>query len=152
MDFLSFDEGEDYVLNNGLVGATVYFLISSKALPANVNSPASGELGGGDTLVGGVGEVAYWTGGGRQTQVLGAASAGILPLATETWNTGANTDGPSAARSVIMVSTPNNSGVAIAAWPITDDVGAHVVADLSNENAQLVLAGVNYFYLNVGEV
>lgn len=152
MDFLSFDEGEVLLLNGGISGDTVYFLISSKALPANVNAPALGELGGGDTLAGGVGEVIYWTGGGRQSQVLAAPSgAGVIPIATETWNTGAFTDGPAIAKSIVMVSSSDNSGKAIAAWPITDDVGTHVVADLSNVNVELELVGVNYFFLNIGE-
>jgi hypothetical protein len=115
-DFISFDEGEDYVLNNDISGATFYVLLSSRSCPADINSPVAGEHGGGDTLATGVGEVTYWTGGARQSQVVPAPSAGVIDFATETWATGAQTDGPASVKSVVMVTSSDNTGKAICAW------------------------------------
>jgi hypothetical protein len=115
-DFISFDEGEDYLINNDISGATFYFLLSSRSCPADVNSPVAGEHGGGDTLAGGVGEVTYWTGGARQNQVVPNPSAGVITFGLEQWATGAQTDGPASVKSVVMVTSSDNSGKAICAW------------------------------------
>lgn len=154
-EFLSFDEGEDDVLENGLVGRTVYFLISNRALPANVNAPAVGEHGGGDHLATGVGEISYWTGGARQSQVVPDALDGIISFTLEEWDTGDAVNGPANARSIVMVTTPDNTGVAIAAWPLKDATATPITvsgtpADLSKANAHISFQPT-YFYLNVGE-
>jgi hypothetical protein len=115
-DFISFDEGEDWILQNDLEAATVWFLLSSRSCPADINSPAAGEHGGGDTLATGVGEVSYWTGGARQTQGVPVPTAGVIDFATEQWATGAQTDGPASVKSVVMVTSSDNSGKAICAW------------------------------------
>lgn len=146
-DFVSFDEGEDYVLNNDISGATFYFLLSDRACPADVNDPQAGEHGGGDTLAGGVGEVTYWTGGARQSQVVPAPAAGVIAFAQEVWDTGAETDGPATVKSVVMVTSADNTGVAIAAWNIQEG-GANCPMDDPNDRVEFTPV---YFLANIGE-
>jgi hypothetical protein len=146
-DFLSFDEGEDWVLQNDMEAATVWFLLSDRSCPADVNSPQAGEHGGGDTLAGGVGEVTYWTGGVRQTQAVPVPSAGVIEFATEQWATGVQTDGPASVKSVVMVTTSDDSGVAIAAWNLQTGGSARSFA-LASTTLDFT---PDYFLANVDE-
>ena len=146
-DFISFDEGENYVLDNDIVGATFYFLLSTRSCPADINAPVAGEHGGGDTLAGGVGEVTYWTGGARQNQIVPAPAAGVIAFAMESWDTGANTNGPATVKSVVMVTTADNLGKAIAAWNLASG-GTNRPMNGANYVIQFT---PNYFLKNIGE-
>jgi hypothetical protein len=68
-----------------------------------------------DTLAGGVGEITG-TGYARQTQAEPAPSSGVVSFAQMSWSTGANTDWSATTRSVVLVTTADNSGKAICAW------------------------------------
>jgi hypothetical protein len=108
-DFLSFNEGRKELANNGLP-ATCYFLLSSKDCNTHLV---------GDTLAGGVGEVTYWTGGGRTSQAEPAASSAnpsVAAFSQQSWSTGAQTDGPASVKSVVLVTTSDNTGKAVCAW------------------------------------
>ncbi len=122
-DFLNFTEGKNYLLSNGLP-STVYFLLSTK--------PCSG--GGahvaGDTLAGGVGEITG-TGYARQSQAEPTPSAGSAVFTVMTFSTGAATDWPANVKSVVLVTTADNSGKAIAAWNL---VAGGSARDMSHIN------------------
>lgn len=110
-DFISFNEGRKELANNGLP-ATCYFLLSTK--------PCSG-VGAHvvtDTLVGGVGEITG-TGYARQSQAEPTASAAnpsAVSFSQMSWSTSSATDWSSAVKSVVLVTTSDNTGKAIGAW------------------------------------
>lgn len=107
-DFIDFTEGQNQLLSGGLP-STCYFLLSTK--------PCSG--GGahavGDTLAGGVGEITG-TGYARQSQARPAPSGGAAAFAQMSWATTTHTDWPSGVKSIVLVTSADNSGKAICAW------------------------------------
>jgi hypothetical protein len=109
-DFISFNEGRKYLATNGQgLPATCYFLLSTKDTSTLVV---------GDTLAGGVAEITG-TGYARQSQAAPApslANPSVIAFAQMTWATGAATDWPAGTKSVVLVSTVDNSGKAICAW------------------------------------
>ena len=108
MDFLSFNEGRSLLAESGLP-ATCHFLLSTKDCDTHAVA---------DTLAGGVGEITG-TGYARTSEALpGPSSADptVIAFDPQTWATGANTDWPASVKSVVMVSTADNSGKAICAW------------------------------------
>lgn len=108
-DFIAFGEGEDYIGDNGLP-ATVYFLLSTKPCSG------SGSHATTDTLSGtGVGEITG-TGYARDSQARPAGSSGVRAFSAMTWSTGAAADWPAGVKSVVAVTTPNNTGKALCAW------------------------------------
>jgi hypothetical protein len=104
-DFLTFNEGTDHVLSSGMP-ATCHFLLSTDNVAA---------LSATSTLAGGVGEITG-TGYGRTSQSLPTPTAGDLSFTPSTWTTGSATDWPASVCSIILATTSDNSGVAIAAW------------------------------------
>lgn len=120
MDFIAFNEGKNYIWDNDLVAAVVYFLLSTQKIEA-------GGLEAVDTLAGGVGEIVGWTGANayaRKSQVIPAPVDGVLDLASMQWLTGAAVDGPASVRSVVAATTADNSGKALCAWHIDPGGGA----------------------------
>lgn len=125
-DFISFNEGRKELANNGLP-ATCYFLLSTKPCSG------TGTLAVTDTLAGGVGEITG-TGYARQNQAEPAASSAnpaVVTFAQMTWSTGSATDWPSSVKSVILVTTADNSGKAICAWNLQ---AGGTARDLSQAN------------------
>jgi hypothetical protein len=98
------------------------------------------------TLAGGVGEVSYWTGGGRLSQTVPAPVNGIITFVPFAFNSGANTNGPAGVKSYAWVTTSGNTGVVIAAANVQT---AGAAADMSGQNANLAIAPA-YFLQNVG--
>lgn len=119
-----FDEGMQYLNQNGLPG-TCYFLLSTKSVGA------SSPFAIGDTLAGaGSGEITG-TGYTRQFQARPSMSGHTDSFSQMTWSTGANTDWPSAVRSIVLVTTTDNTGKMICAANLQSGGGAR---DLSGAN------------------
>jgi hypothetical protein len=107
-DFISFNEGRKELANNGLP-ATCYFLLSTRDCNTHVVT---------DTLAGGVGEITG-TGYARQTEAEPAATSAnpaAVVFAQKTWATGAAADWPASVKSVVLATTTDNTGKALAAW------------------------------------
>src|SRR5690348_7517288 len=110
-DFISFNEGRQYLANNGLP-STCYFLLSTKSVDSVSAFTASA------TLAGGVGEITG-TGYARQTEsepTATAASPSVVAFAQKSWSTGSATDWPANVRSCVLATTADNVGKAICAW------------------------------------
>jgi hypothetical protein len=107
-DFLAFNEGKTELANNGLP-STCRFLLSTKPCSGAGSHSAS------DTLAGGVGEITG-TGYSRQTEAEPTAASGVVSFAAKTFSTGSATDWPASVKSVVLVTSADNSGKAIAAW------------------------------------
>ncbi len=122
-DFLAFNEGKTELANNGLP-STCYFLLSTKPCSGTGAHAAS------DTLAGGVGEITG-TGYARQSQSEPAASSGVVSFSQMSWSTGSATDWPSSVKSVVLVTTANNTGKAICAWNL---IAGGAARDLSQAN------------------
>lgn len=122
-DYLAFNEGKTELVNNGLP-ATCYFLLSTRAV---------GGVGGhaaADTLAGGVGEITG-TGYARKTEAEPVAVNGVVSFAQKSWSTGAAVDWPASVKSIVLVTSPDNTGKALAAWNL---VTGGVARDLSQAN------------------
>jgi hypothetical protein len=98
------------------------------------------------TLAGGVGEVTYWTTGGRLSQVVPASVNGIITFVPFAFNSGAHVDGPVSVKSYAWVTTANNTGVVIAAGNVQ---AAGAAASMAAQNANLAISPV-YFIQNIG--
>jgi hypothetical protein len=108
-DFIAFNEGKSELANNGLP-STCRFLLSTKPCSGGGAHAAT------DTLSGtGVGEITG-TGYARQTQSEPSASGGVVSFAQMSWSTSSATDWSSAVKSVVLVTTADNTGKAICAW------------------------------------
>jgi hypothetical protein len=100
------------------------------------------------TLAGGVGEVTYWTTGGRLSQVVPTSVNKIITFVPFAFNSGVgHTDGPASVKSYAWVTTPNNTGVVIAAANVTPLTGAAV--SMAAQSANLAISPV-YFLQNIG--
>lgn len=124
-DFIAFTEGENYLLTTGQgLPATCYFLLSTK--------PASGAGAHvvGDTLAGGVGEITG-TGYTRQSQAAPTPASGATVFSQMTWATGAATNWPASVKSIVLVTTSNNTGKAVCAWNL---IPGGTARDLSQAN------------------
>lgn len=132
-DFIAFNEGKNEVGANG-IPTNDYFLLSTRPCPVNINAPAAGEHAPGDTLGGGVGEITGATGYGRKVFTEPSPSAGNFIFPTMTWVTGSATDWPSSVKSVVWVTTVDNSGKALGAWNLQ---AGGVGIDMSMINAVL---------------
>lgn len=108
-DFIAFTEGKNELANNGLP-STCYFLLSTKSVDGTSAFTAGNTLSGAT-----VGEITG-TGYARQSQAEPTASSGTVTFSQMSWATGAATDWPAAVRSVVLATTSNNTGKAIAAW------------------------------------
>ena len=125
-DFISFNEGRKELLNNGLP-STCYFLLSTKPCSG------TGALAVTDTLSGGVGEITG-TGYARQSQsepTASAANPSVISFSQMSFATSSATDWPSSVKSVVLVTTSDNTGKAICAWNL---VAGGTARDLSQAN------------------
>jgi hypothetical protein len=109
-EFISFDEGRSELANSGLP-PTCYFLLSTKSCADHLTT---------DTLTAGVGEITG-TGYTRQTESEPAASAGVVSLGAQVFATGAETDWPASVKSCVLVTTADDSGVAVCAWNLASE-------------------------------
>ncbi len=107
----------------------------------------TGGIGAASTLSGGVNEVTYWTGGGRAAVTVPVPVSGIITMPQASWATGAQTNGPAVVRSVVLVTSADNTGTAIAAWHISDD---GVSVSMVGPNASIQFTPV-LFLANIGE-
>lgn len=107
-DFIMFNEGRTELANAGLP-ATCYFLLSTRGVDAGTAHAA------GNTLAGGVGEITG-TGYSRKSQAEPTAVSGVVSFSQMSWATGAAADWPASVRSVVLVTTADNTGKAICAW------------------------------------
>lgn len=119
-DFIDFTEGQNYLLSNGLP-ATCYFLLSTDAISS---------LTAASTLSGGVAEITG-TGYARQSQAKPTPSGGAAAFSQMTWSTGAATNWPLGVKSIILVTTADNTGHAICAWNL---IAGGASRDLSQAN------------------
>jgi hypothetical protein len=125
-DFLAFTEGENYLLgaHGGATGglpATCYFALSTNAV-ANFTTAS--------TLAGGIAEITG-TGYARQSQAAPAPASGSASFSAMNWSTASATNWPAAVKSVVLVSTSDNTGKAICAWNLIPGGGSR---DLSQAN------------------
>lgn len=116
-----FNEGKNEIGSNGLP-SNLYFLLSTRSCPANINAPAAGEHAPGDTLAGGVGEITG-TGVTRKTQAEPTPTAGTFTTALLSWANGAATDWQ-APKSIVVCTTSDNTGKALCAANINPGGGA----------------------------
>jgi hypothetical protein len=125
-DFISFNEGRKELANNGLP-STCYFLLSTKPCSG------AGTFAVTDTLAGGVGEISG-TGYARQSQsepTASSANPAVISFTQMTWSTGSATDWSNAVKSVVLVTSADNSGKAICAWNL---ITGGTARDLSQAN------------------
>jgi hypothetical protein len=123
---ISFEEGRKHLAQSGLP-ATAYFLLSTKDEASFAQT---------DTLSGGVSEITG-TGYARQSQSLPtptSANPTVLSFAQMTWATGSATDWPSAVKSAVLVTTSDNTGVAVAAFNLNGTTGRAMNAASTTEN------------------
>lgn len=123
-DFIAFNEGRTELASNGLP-ATCYFLLSTKSVDAT-SAFAAGNTLSGATL----GEITG-TGYSRKSEAEPTPASGVVAFAQKSWATGAATDWPSTVRSVVLVTTADNSGKAICAWNLQ---AGGTARDLSQAN------------------
>lgn len=112
-DFLIFNAGLSELVSNGLP-TTCYFLLSDRS--CDDHSPT-------DTLSGGVGEI-DGTGYERQVEAEPAAVAGTVAFDQMEWFTDTATDWSDSARSVVLATSDDDSGVAICAWNLLEGGGS----------------------------
>lgn len=121
-DFIAFTEGENSLLTHGNgLPTTCYFLLSTNAI-ANFTT--------GSTLAAGVAEITG-TGYARQSQAAPTPSGGSVAFTAMNWSTGSATNWPAAVKSVVLVTTADNTGKAICAWNLIPGGGSR---DLSQAN------------------
>lgn len=123
---ISFEEGRKHVAQSGLP-ATCYFLLSTKDEASFLQT---------DTLAVGVGEITG-TGYARQSQALPtptSANPTVIAFSQESWATGAATDWSALAKSCVLVTTSDNTGVAVAAWNLNGTTGRAMNAANTTEN------------------
>lgn len=102
-----FTEGKAELFRAG-IPQLCWFLLSTRA---------TADLSPGDTLADGLGEITG-TGYMRQAQAAPAAVDGAVLFERMSFSTGPATDWPSDVRSVILATTPDDSGAAICAWDL----------------------------------
>lgn len=131
-DFIAFNEGLKELASNGLP-STCYFLLSTKDCDTHVV---------GDTLAGGVSEITG-TGYARQSQsepTPTTANPSVIAFAQESFATGSATDWPSSVKSVVLVTTSDNTGKAICAWNlVTGGTARNLAAANTTENVTCTL-------------
>lgn len=114
-DFTAFAEGNQYLLTHGNgLPTTCYFLLSTTAV---------GSFASAATLAGGVGEITG-TGYARQSQAAPTPSGGTITFTQMSWSTGSAVNWPSGVKSIVMVTTADNTGKAIWAWNLVPGGGS----------------------------
>lgn len=129
---VSFEEGRKHIAQSGLP-ATCEFLLSTKDEASFVQ---------GDTLAGGVGEITG-TGYARQSQSLPTpttANPTVISFAQMSWATSTATDWPAAVKSCVLVTTSDNTGVAICAWNLNGTTGRDMSAASTTEDVTPTLS------------
>lgn len=127
-DFLAYNEGSQYLLTHGDgLPTTCYFLLSTRSCNG---AGGSAQHLVPDTLAGGVGEITG-TGYARQSQAAPTPSGSTTTFTQMTWSTTTHTDWPNNVRSVVLVTTSDNSGKAVCAWNLQPGGGPR---DLSQAN------------------
>lgn len=116
-------------------------------IPVTSSVQQTGGLTVDSTLAGGVGEVTYWTGGGRIAATVPTPTNGILAFTQFSFLTGANANGPAVVRTLILATTLDNTGKALYFWHISDD---GVAVSMAGVNGELRLTPY-MFLANVGE-
>ncbi len=163
-DFMRINEGSDFKNNrafvSGSAATTTYTGRSASSGAGNLTgcTGGTGSYPSGafiygttgwkvtDTLAGGVGEVTYWTGGGRVTQTVPTSVNGQISFAAFAFDSGAHSDGPSSVKSYAWATTANNTGVVIG---VANAQTFGVAVDMSGQNAHLAITPV-YFEQNEG--
>jgi len=107
-DTIVFNEGKTKLAANGLP-ATCYFLLSSKSVDATSPFVLA------DTLAAGVGEISG-TGYSRKNHAEPTPVNGLVTFVIMTWDTGTATNWSATTRSIVLATTPDNSGKALCAW------------------------------------
>lgn len=121
-DFISFNEGANYLLTHGNgLPTTCYFLLSTTAVSG---------FTAGSTLAGGVGEITG-TGYARQSQAAPTPSGGAVAFSQMSWSTGSATNWPATTKTVLLVTTSDNSGKAICAWNLVSGGGSRDLSQAS---------------------
>lgn len=123
---ISFEEGRKHVAQSGLP-ATCEFLLSTKDEASFLQT---------DTLAVGVGEITG-TGYARKSQALPtptSANPTAISFTQMSWATGAAVDWPAAVKSCVLVTTADNTGVAICAWNLNGTTGRAMNAANTTEN------------------
>lgn len=127
---ITFEEGRKLIAQSGLP-ATCVFLLSGKDEASFLQT---------DTLAGGLDELTG-TGYGRNSQPLpvpSSANPTAIAFAQMSWQTGAATDWSNGtnglAKSIVMVSSLDNTGKAIAAWNLNGTTGRDMSAANTTEN------------------
>jgi len=127
-DFVAASEGSQYLLTHGGgLPTTCYFLLSTSSCNG---AGGSAQFTSGSTLAGGVGEITG-TGYARQSQSAPTPSGNTTSFAQMTWSTGSNTGWPNNVRSIVLVTSSDNSGKMICAW---DLIAGGTARDLSQAN------------------
>ncbi len=119
-DTIKFNEGLNYIGQNGLP-ATVYFLLSTRNVAAMAAT---------DTLAGGVGEITG-TGYVRTSEARPSPTNGSFAFAAKSWATGSATDWPANTKSVIAVTSSDNTGKALCAWNLRTGAESGLARDMS---------------------
>ena len=122
-DFIAFNEGTTALANTGLP-ATCHFLLSTKSVDSTTPFAVTDSLGTEDGEITG-------TGYARQSQSEPTAVNGVVSFVQESWSTGSATDWPANVRSVVLVTTSDDTGVMICAWNLQTGGAAR---DLSAAN------------------
>lgn len=132
-DFILFNEGATEIASNGLP-ATVYFLLSTKSVDST--SPFAVT----DTLTGnGDGEISG-TGYARQSQSEPTPTNGVVSFTQESWSTSSATDWPSTVRSVVLVTSADDTGKMLCAWNLqTGGAARDMSAANTTENVTATL-------------
>lgn len=112
-DFLAFREGDADLFENGMP-PTCWFALSTKAVADFTPK---------DTLAGGIGEITgtgYKRVGQRVPGWTASDKSIVMQFERLTWATFVSTDWPEAVRSVVLLTSADNSGKALAAWNLRD--------------------------------
>ena len=124
-DFVAMNEGSQYLLTHGQgLPTTCYFLLSTSSCNG---AGGSATLSASSTLGGGVGEITG-TGYARQSQAAPTPSGNTTSFSQMSWATGSATNWPNNVRSIVLVTSSDNSGKAICAWNL---VAGGTARDLS---------------------
>lgn len=123
---ISFEEGRKSIAQSGFP-ATCYFLLSTKSETDFLQT---------DTLAGGVGEITG-TGYTRKNQAFptpSSANPTVISFSLMSWATGSATDWPAAVKSVVLVTTSDNTGKALCAFNLNGTTGRDMSAASTTEN------------------
>lgn len=114
-DYIVFAEGAQYLLTHGDgLPSPIYFALSTNAISSFTAAA---------TLAGGIAEITG-TGYSRQSQTPPTPSGATTGFSLMSWSTGSATNWPATTKSIVAVSTSNNTGRAICAWNLNAGGGS----------------------------